>query len=118
WVVLTSRGVGGSTTGVMRLDITRKGRDDPAIPAKLSDIDEPNLREATITREFDFSYQRLGCGWAINGKPFDVARMDARPRLGATEIWRLKTDFSHPLHLHLVHFRVLSHSGRPTPRDS
>jgi spore coat protein A len=44
--------------------------------------------------------------------------MDARPRLGTSEIWRLQTDFSHPLHLHLVHFQVLSHSGRPGPFDA
>ena len=45
-------------------------------------------------------------------------RMDAQPKLGATEIWQLQTDFSHPLHLHLVQFRVLSHSGRPGPFDA
>ena len=33
--------------------------------------------------------------------------MDARPTLGSTEIWRLRSDFRHPLHLHLVHFRRL-----------
>ncbi len=39
-------------------------------------------------------------------------------RLDTTEIWHLKTDFSHPLHLHLVHFQVLSHSGRPGLYDA
>lgn len=71
-----------------------------------------------LVREFDFSYARSQHGWRINGKPFDPSRMDARPKLDSTEIWRLKTDFSHPLHLHLVHFQVLSHSGRPAPFDS
>jgi spore coat protein A len=56
--------------------------------------------------------------WIINGKPFDPKRIGAQPRLNTTEIWRLRTDFSHPLHLHLVHFRVLSHSGRPGPWDA
>jgi len=54
----------------------------------------------------------------INRKPYDPARMDAQPKLDSTEIWRLQTDFNHPLHLHLVHFQVLSHSGRPGPYDA
>ncbi len=103
---------------VMRFDITRTERDDTAIPAKLSDMAAPDISEAVATREFDFSFQRFQHGWMINGKPFDPTRMDARPRLDTTEIWRLQTDFSHPLHLHLVHFRVLSHSGRPAPYDA
>ena len=30
------------------------------------------------------------------------------PKLGTTEVWRLVSDFHHPIHLHLVHFQVLS----------
>ncbi|HLJ46987.1 MAG TPA: multicopper oxidase family protein [Bryobacteraceae bacterium] len=103
---------------IMRFDVTRTERDDAVIPAKLSDLGEPDERESVVTRDFDFSFQRFQHGWMINGKPYDPARMDAHPRLNTTEIWRLQTDFSHPLHLHLVHFRVLSHSGRPGPYDS
>jgi spore coat protein A len=44
--------------------------------------------------------------------------MDAQPALNSTEIWQMETDFNHPLHLHLVHFRVLGHSGRPGPWDA
>jgi spore coat protein A len=117
-VTLLNRAGAGSCARIMRFDITRSGHDDSAIPPVLSKFTGPDRSEAVIRREFDFGYQRLGCGWTINGKAFDPARMDARPRLGATEIWRLKTDFSHPLHLHLVHFRVLSHSGRPMRSDA
>ena len=114
-VNLADRGPAGN---IMRFDITRTERDDSAIPSRLSEIPDPKPEEATITREFDFSFARFEHTWRINGKPFDPSRMDARPKLGATELWRLSTDFSHPLHLHLVHFRVLSHSGRPATHDS
>jgi len=117
-VTLLNQAGSGSAARIMRFDINRSARDDSGVPTELSKMTWPDRSPAVVTREFDFSYQRLGCGWTINGKAFDPARMDARPRLGATEIWRLKTDFSHPLHLHLVHFKVLSHSGRPTPNDS
>ena len=108
----------GSAAQVMRFDIVRNERDDSTIPEKLSS--EPDVRpeDAVLTRDFDFSFDRLRRSWRINGKPFDPARMDARPRLNSIEIWRFQTDFSHPLHLHLVHFRVLSHDGRPGPYDS
>ena len=49
--------------------------------------------------------------WTINGKPFDPQRIDARPRLGATEIWRISSQQDHPFHLHLAHFQVLDGGG-------
>ncbi|HUI62690.1 MAG TPA: multicopper oxidase domain-containing protein [Steroidobacteraceae bacterium] len=108
----------GNTARVMRFDITRTEPDDSSIPDRLSDVPPPNPREAAVTREFDFACPRLHSGWTINGQFFDPSRIDAQVPLDSTEIWRLKTDFSHPLHLHLTHFRVLSHSGRPGPYDS
>jgi spore coat protein A, manganese oxidase len=101
--------------GILRFDIARAERDDSAI--RLPETGESREERPAATRDFDFSYDRSRHSWLINGQPFDPSRMDARPRLDSTEIWRLRTDFSHPLHLHLAHFRVLSHSGRPLARD-
>ena len=117
-VMLVNKADSGPAGRVMRFDITRSERDESAIPSKLSDFAAGKPEDAVATRVFDFSYVRSQHEWRINGKPFDPARMDARPRLNTTEIWRLKTDFSHPLHLHLVHFQVLSHSGRPGLYDA
>jgi spore coat protein A len=117
-VTLINRAAVGPARNIMRFDVVRDERDESAVPAILSSSAIPERRRAVTTREFDFSYQRFGHGWSINGEPFDPVRMDARPRLDTIEIWRLKTDFSHPLHLHLVHFQVLSHSGRPGPYDA
>ena len=118
-VALVNReATGGNTDRIMRFDIVRKEREEAQIPALLSDLPPADHRSASVTRDFKFSYRRGMKSWTINGKDFDPARMDARPKLDATEIWRLETDFSHPLHLHLVHFQVLSHSGRPGPYDA
>ncbi len=117
-VTLSNRAGSGGTADVMRFDVTRTEPDESEVPARLSSIAPPDPGEAIQTRTFDFSYRRDSGTWTINGKPFDATRIDARPKLDTTEIWRLRTDFSHPLHLHLVHFRVLSHSGRPLPRDA
>jgi spore coat protein A len=42
----------------------------------------------------------------IDGRPFDPRRIDLTPRLGATELWRIRSDLHHPVHVHLVHFQV------------
>jgi spore coat protein A len=117
-VTLVNKLGDGRAGQIMRFDIVRQERDESAIPAKLATVDFPKQEDARVTRAFDFSYNRAGHGWMVNGKSYDPARMDARPNLDATEIWRLTADFSHPLHLHLVHFQVLGHSGRPGPYDA
>ena len=116
-ITLLNEAAAGGQGKIMRFDVTRQERDDSAIPQKLSPLDFPDARSAVTTRVFDFSYRGMR-GWLINRKPYDPSRMDAQPKLDSTEIWRLQTDFNHPLHLHLVHFQVLSHSGRPGPYDA
>lgn len=116
-VTLMNREAEGPSAQVMRFDVVRNERDDSNLPVKLSAVSFEDPERATVTRVLDFSYQRATHSWRINGQPFDPSRMDARPKLDALEIWRLQTDFSHPLHLHLVHFQVLGHSGRPGPYD-
>ena len=117
-VTLVNKAGDGPAGRVMRFDVVRAERDDSQIPSKLSELSFYNPAAAAVTRVFDFSYQRASHTWRINGLPFDPTRMDARPKLDALEIWKLQTDFSHPLHLHLVHFQVLGHSGRPGPYDA
>jgi spore coat protein A, manganese oxidase len=119
-IVLRNRLGSGTTRNVMCFHVTGAEKDHSWIPPKLAEVQPLNPASAATVRSFDF---RIGddngqrC-WLINGKPFDPARMDARPRLGTTEIWRITTDMHHPVHLHLSHFQVLSHSGRPTAYDS
>lgn len=51
----------------------------------------------------------------IDGKPFDMARIDQRVRLGAQEIWEVTAAgmmMPHPFHIHGVHFEVLSRGGQ------
>ncbi|MFC4014934.1 multicopper oxidase domain-containing protein [Nonomuraea purpurea] len=55
----------------------------------------------------------------MGGKAFDPARTDVTTRLGDIEAWRLIADIHHPVHLHLVGFRVLSRGGKaPLPHDA
>ncbi|MFC1456526.1 MULTISPECIES: multicopper oxidase family protein [Microvirga] len=55
----------------------------------------------------------------INGRPYDMERIDEEVRLGDVEIWEVSGEMmAHPFHIHGVHFEVLSRSGAaPGPRD-
>ena len=123
-VTLANRFGGGPTSRVMRFHVSRRARDDSAVPSRLAALERPSRSAATVTRSFIFARGAFGAGpgpgtiWTINGKAFEADRADAGPRLGATEIWRLITNAHHPVHLHLAHFQVLSRSGgRPGPYD-
>jgi FtsP/CotA-like multicopper oxidase with cupredoxin domain len=50
----------------------------------------------------------------INGRAFDMARIDHRARRGDTELWEIAaSDMAHPFHVHGTAFQVLSHNGAP-----
>jgi bilirubin oxidase len=54
--------------------------------------------------------------WTINGVPFsDVKnRILTKPRRGSVELWELENNsggWSHPVHIHLVDFQIISRSG-------
>ncbi|MFV5996478.1 multicopper oxidase family protein [Streptomyces sp. NPDC056231] len=112
----------GRTREVMAFRVARRAGDDTHIPALLAD-DLPTWRrsEATAVRDFAFRAGQMqhGRGWVIGGRAFDPARTDIRTRLGAVEVWRFVADVHHPIHLHLVGFRVLARGGRaPLPHDA
>ncbi|MFE0330957.1 multicopper oxidase family protein [Streptomyces sp. NPDC003753] len=111
----------GSTTAVMRFDVStaRPPADDSRIPARLSAIPTPRPDRATAVRTFHFQRRAGSTGWTINGRPYEPGRPLATVRLGTTEVWRFVTDFHHPVHLHLNHFRVTARNGRsPGPYDA
>jgi FtsP/CotA-like multicopper oxidase with cupredoxin domain len=61
-----------------------------------------------------FALDRSGTKWVINGRTWNVDRVDAQVDPCATEIWRLHNPgggWVHPLHIHLGHFRLLSRNG-------
>ncbi|MDL4813362.1 multicopper oxidase family protein [Actinomadura opuntiae] len=112
----------GRTRDVMAFRVARKAKDGGRIPRVLS-TDLPSWRRSDAVRVRDLSFRagRMdgGHGWLIDGKPFDPARTDVTTRLGDVEVWRLVADVHHPVHLHLVGFRVLSRGGRPPlPHDA
>lgn len=92
------------------------------LPSFLSDIADINQMNAINTRTFDISAMAGGEGGhgggmgrhSINGRIFEMDRIDETVNAGTTEIWEfdnLMGDEIHPMHIHGVQFRVLHRQG-------
>ena len=103
------------TGNIMQFRVTKplKGKDTSEMPANLSVI--PSLKHNNIST---IRYLKLVGSADEYGRPLllldnkhwhDPITED--PRLGATEIWALTntTNFSHPIHIHLIQFQILDH---------
>ena len=100
-----------------------------ALPSRLAQRAPPDASRAAKRRRFVLNMGMggmmgggmgggMGAG-AINGRAFDINRIDERVRLGDEEIWEVSGEMmAHPFHVHGVHFEVLSRAGRaPDTRD-
>ena len=123
-VTMTNQLGSGATGSVMRFHVAREARDDSTVPSRLIESEKLRQSAAVATRTFRFARGahgpsgRPGTVWTINDQPFDSERVDAQPRLGTAEVWRLTTNVPHPVHLHLAHFQVLSRGQMgPGPYD-
>jgi FtsP/CotA-like multicopper oxidase with cupredoxin domain len=83
----------------------------PPLPARLSEIPRPELSGTTPQRSFRFNSMMMN--HTINGRTFDLERVDERVPLGQTEVWTLVNDseLPHPVHIHVGQFQVLSRRG-------
>ncbi len=114
------------TDQVMAFDVTDApvDRRDPTwnrIPDTLvnSDVMQLKASDATVTRRLRMI--RENGAWTINGQTWqdvidsNFQRLVANPRLNATEIWQIENPsggWFHPVHIHLIDFKILSRNGR------
>lgn len=79
-------------------------------PAELSVVRLPTPR---VTRTRTFRFESMRMEHTINGRSFDMARMDETVRFGDTEVWQFvnPSPFPHPIHVHEVQFSVLERIG-------
>jgi spore coat protein A, manganese oxidase len=110
------------TADVMEFHVVSEGETTPIPETLADDLPSWDRSEATLVRDIAFRAGRMDDGrhgWLIDGLPFDPNRTDVTARLGDTEVWRLIADVHHPVHLHLVGFRILSRgNASPHPHDA
>jgi len=110
---------------IMAFDVT----DEPFDPAnnEIPDVlfpDNPVMtlqpRESVATRHLRL--QRQDGLWTVNGTTWDkivesgFTFTEANPRRGTAEIWELENrsgGWQHPLHIHLIDFKILDRNGKP-----
>lgn len=106
-----------STDQVMRFVVSKDPPSDTTNngepPSPLRNVPFPPPKSG-VDRTFEF--HRSGGEWRVNGVTFaDVKnRILAKPARGAIEVWDLKNGaggWSHPVHIHLVDFQIISRTG-------
>ena len=123
---MTGRGAGADGAGppatVLRFAPQPLGqaRASPPVPGLLASRARPDRAKAVQHRRLVLNMgmgSMMGSGGGgmaltITGKAFDTNRIDERVKLGATEIWEVSGEtMRHPVHIHGVHFDVLSRGG-------
>ncbi len=99
---------------IMRFDVVRRtGLDRSRIPDKFRELPAVDLSEVVQERFWRFDYD--GGLWTVNGKPFEMDRIDAEIRRGTAEVWTIRnegTSWSHPVHIHFEEFQILEFNGK------
>ena len=101
----------GQPLDLLQFRVTRSVEEPSVIPDELSTVPLPNPEDAVRERTFRFTSQMMN--HRINGRSFQMDRIDEIVPFGETEIWAFVNDsfLPHPVHLHATHFRVISRSG-------
>lgn len=107
---------------LVKIAVTAEGKDSPDIPKRLAAIPRLDPRRAAKTMKFELSSAVAAAGepnLMINGRSFDVDRIDTRAKAGTTEIWEISNPVrrgenfsSHPFHIQGARFQVLKRNGR------
>ena len=105
-----------STNKVMRFVVGKtvsSQAGNKALPTSLRTVPFPPSKSGI---DKSFKFERKNGQWMVNGVTFaDVNnRILAKPQRGAVEVWELENSsggWSHPVHIHLVDFQILSRTG-------
>jgi FtsP/CotA-like multicopper oxidase with cupredoxin domain len=115
------------TDTVMAFDVTdepfdTRDRTWNRIPDRLVEHEVMRLTESMAVRTRHLRFRRQGGQWTINGTTWqdvidsNFQRVVATPGLGDVEIWEIENrsgGWFHPVHIHLIDFKILDRNGRP-----
>jgi len=103
----------GTGFTLMKFNIGETTHQDPFdLPQQLTPASFPDESSADRTREIRLAMKMM-TGHTINGRQFEMERVDESVEQGSTEIWKFinTSNVPHPMHVHAVQFKVLDRSG-------
>lgn len=124
---LTTESFDAGNEVILEFEPVTSDRRSGAVPGRLTARQRVDTSQAARRRRFVLGMGgmmggRMGSSgdMFINGRPFDMGRIDERVPLGDTEIWEISGEMmSHPFHIYGVQFEMLNrHGGKPNPRDA
>jgi FtsP/CotA-like multicopper oxidase with cupredoxin domain len=97
---------------IVEFRIKEETEDTFQLPKKLADLSFPDEADTERTRRFNLSMEMMQ-GSSINGRFFEMMRVDEEVHQGALEVWEFHGDrmMPHPMHIHSTQFKVLDRSG-------
>jgi blue copper oxidase len=120
---------------ILKFMVNKKIKDNTTTPEMLTTIKRIPSKEATTVRNFILA--GMGPMVSINGKKFNINRIDEYIKLGDTEIWQfqnigmgmggmmgrgmgsqmmgMRQHLGHPIHVHGVQFQILERNGKKPP---
>lgn len=103
--------VQGAAMDLVEFVVGRAVDETHTIPETLAIL--PPAERDSAERERVFRFQSAMMAHGINGRPFEMERVDERVPFGSTEVWRFVNEapFPHPVHMHGTRFRVLERRG-------
>jgi len=106
---------------IMTFVVGGKSEDMTEIPETLVEIAKIDESKATSVKTVELD--GMGHMVSLNGRKFDMNRIDDHVELGAIEIWEITTNstmmgkMGHPFHIHGTQFQVLTRNGKE-PNDN
>ncbi len=101
----------GQPLDLLELRVTRAVQDDTRIPTLLPGFPGPSVGVPIRERTFVFTSAQMS--HRINGREWEMDRIDERIPFDEPEVWTFVNDSAmpHPVHVHATHFEVLSRTG-------
>jgi len=112
---------GRQSFDLLKFKVDKTSTSNFTLPSSLSTITSINPNQASNVRTFNIAKILGGEGGyggaarhSINGKTFEMERVDEIVNAGSTEIWEFDNMLGeeiHPMHIHGVQFQVLERTG-------
>ena len=112
-----------TTLQLMTFELAGEAAAPIPLPLKLRDVEvlgKPvSTKRIAFAETMGMANGAMTMGFLIDGKAFDMARIDLKSRTGDVELWEIAntTDMDHPFHIHGTQFQIVERerNGVKTP---